>query len=495
MIIKGMVKKGEYFDSISLMIVAQQINKQTGVIDSSVMMGTQENKGILKNAGLLLNEFQPADDSDLLIAVKAQDDKSAQEVLSNIGSFLKQLKEEKNEGTDFSVKSFSGALEQMPRANIALISVPGKYAAAEAHKALDAGLNVMIFSDNVSIEDELALKQKAAQQSLLVMGPDCGTAIIGGVPLAFANVVNRGHIGIVAASGTGLQEVSSIISRLGGGISHAIGTGGRDVKKEIGGIMMMEGIKMLAADPNTEILVLISKPPAAAVMEKILSLCKKSSKKIVGCFLGMKGEEGRGIQFASNLHQAALIALGVTKEQQSLEGLAQEIGKKLKPAQKFIRGLYSGGTYCSETQLIWQQMGIKNVFSNVAIEQFKNNTETDRHLVIDFGDDEYTKGRPHPMIDFSLRNENITKQMNDPQTAIILLDLVLGYGANLDPLSSILPVLNKAKVPVICSVTGTDSDPQCRSQVVAALEGIGVKVMESNAQAATLAALVIKSKE
>src|SRR5580704_9603583 len=94
----------------------------------------------------------------------------------------------------------------------------------------------MIFSDNVPIAEEASLKHEARERGLMVMGPDCGTAIIGGVPLAFANAVPRGDIGIIGASGTGIQEVSTLIARAGRGVRHAIGTGGRDMHAEVGGL-------------------------------------------------------------------------------------------------------------------------------------------------------------------------------------------------------------------------------------------------------------------
>src|SRR4030095_10708603 len=145
------------------------------------------------------------------------------------------------------LSSIALGLERAEDADIALISVPGDYAAAEALKALAQGLNVMLFFDNVAIADERAIKLYARARTLLVMGPDCGTAIVNGVPLGFANVVRRGDIGLVAASGTGLQEVTCRIHNLGGGISQAIGTGGRDLKDAGGGMPVLQGAAARAA--------------------------------------------------------------------------------------------------------------------------------------------------------------------------------------------------------------------------------------------------------
>ena len=253
MIIKGILKKGEYFDSILLMMATKEIDSFQGVMDSAVFMGTKQNKSILKTSGYLIPEFKNAEDTDLLIAVKAETEQDAESALSKVHKFLHQLREKDEKIDEISPRSFEGALKLLPDANLALISVPGKYAANEAMKALKHGLHIMIFSDNVPIEQEIELKEFARAEDLLVMGPDCGTAIINGIPLAFANVVNRGDIGIVAASGTGLQEVSCIISNSGIGISQAIGTGGRDVTKEVGGIMFIESVKRFLMDKNTNV--------------------------------------------------------------------------------------------------------------------------------------------------------------------------------------------------------------------------------------------------
>jgi FdrA protein len=187
--------------------------------------------------------------------------------------------------------SLEMAVEQQAALNLALISVLGDYAAAEAIKALRPGLSVMLFSDNVSLAHEREIKTLAREKNLLVMGPDCGTAIINGMPLGFANVVRRGAIGVVAASGTGLQEVTCCIDQLGAGISQALGTGGHDLHESIGGISMLYGLDALSADPDTRVIVLISKPPAPAVAEKILARARAAGKPVVVNFLGARPED------------------------------------------------------------------------------------------------------------------------------------------------------------------------------------------------------------
>ncbi len=313
MVVKGFIKQGEYFDSVTLMIVAGEVTKMEGVIDSAVVMGTQENMSILKNSGLLLDEFKNAEDNDLLIGIKAENNEVLEKALKRTEELFSEIRNKSDESEEFLPSSLEGALKKMPDANISLISVAGKYAAMEAAKALENGLNVMLFSDNVSIEEELELKNYAKSKGLLVMGPDCGTAIINGVPLAFANVVPKGSVGIVAASGTGAQEVSSVIGNNGSGVSQVIGTGGRDVKSDIGGIMVIESMRALAKDNDTKVIVIVSKPPSPDVLEKIANEIKKIDKPVVGILIGgdAKVVEAAGAVAATNLEEAGLIAVAL----------------------------------------------------------------------------------------------------------------------------------------------------------------------------------------
>jgi succinyl-CoA synthetase alpha subunit len=512
MIIKGISKKGAYYDSVTLMIVSKKINEMAGVIDSSVVMGTNENKAILNTAGLLLPEFAQLNDTDLLISIKAQTEKAAENAIKNVDTLLSDLTKKHDEKSGSTAHSIEQAVEQLPEANLALISIAGKYAAREAKKALDKNLHVMIFSDNVSIEDELELKNYAQSKGLLVMGPDCGTAIINGVPLAFANVVQRGNIGIVAASGTGLQEVSSIIANNGAGISQAIGTGGRDVKQEIGGIMFIEAMKALNNDENTNCIVLISKPPHPEVLAKIADEIKKIKKPVVGILIGGDPEVIRnaGAIPASNLEEAALIATGISQGKSvevAKEKLAQrkkeisDLAEKYSKGKtgKYIRGLFSGGTLCDEAQLVLKDT-IGYTYSNTPLNpEFKLNNlwKSKQHTIIDMGEDEFTAGRPHPMIDFSLRNKRMMEEANDKEVAIILFDVVLGYGSHLSPADELVPVINEItklspKLLLICSVTGTEGDPQNRKEVIRRLEEAGVIVMPSNVSAAELSGRIIQ---
>ncbi len=510
--IKGLIKKGEYFDSISLMIATQKIKQTEGVVDAAIMMGAPENKAILKSSGFLIDLFLDAEDSDLLVAVKVADEAMAREILQKIADLLKDTGKKENRGAEFTPRSLEGALAALPGANLALVSVAGKYAAHEAMAALQKGLHVMIFSDNVPLDKEIELKKYAQQNGLLVMGPDCGTAIINGVPLAFANVVNRGNIGIVAASGSGLQEVACLISNHGGGISQAIGAGGRDVKQEVGGITFLSALEMLAQDDQTKVILLISKPPHPDVLARIGQKVKGFSKPTAAVFLGADAREveAYGITAAPDLAAGAEKALALagihmdkSADEMDLTAVAQNIAAKLHPAQKYLRALFTGGTFCSETQVILK--GLPGLFSNTPIagaQRLADVWKSQQHTVIDLGEDNFTVGKPHPMIDFSTRNLRILQEARDPETAVILLDLVLGYGANLNPLAELMPALVEAKamacaqnkhgeLPVICSVTGTDADPQNRGLVVKALREAGCIVCASNAQATKLCQKVI----
>ncbi len=508
MVIKGLIKSGEYFDSVTLMQVARGLTGLDGVKDAAVVMGTAENKSILSSSGLLIDLFQNARDADLLIAVKAESESAVTAAFNAVDALLGASRKRIETAGEYAPKSIQSALKYLPGANLALISIAGKYAGGEAMKALRAGLHVMLFSDNVPLDMELKLKKYAAEKDLLMMGPDCGTAIINGTPLAFANVVQQGDIGIVAASGTGLQEISCIISNSGAGISQAIGVGGRDVKDAVGGIMFLKALKALAEDPATRVIVLVSKPPEPGVMNKIREAVQDIDKPVVATFLGwdMDALRSMGLHAAETLEENALLAVelsgkGVAPEQAAspdrIMDLARREMQRLKPGRRYIRGLYAGGTLCDETQLILGKNHPK-IYSNTPLNP--ENTLPDawqslEHTVIDMGDDAFTVGRPHPMIDYSLRNRRIDLEAADPETAVILLDVVLGYGSAPEPGVDLRDAIRAARekmgaddyVSFICSITGTPDDPQDMQKVKKELEDAGVIIMPANAAAARLA--------
>jgi FdrA protein len=448
------VERGRYLDSVALMRVSRRLEGQPGVEAAALMIGSPSNKALLREAGLLAPEGETASASDLVIAVRgAQAPQAAQAALA----LLSERVESAAPGTKSS-RTLRGALELLPQANLALISIPGEFAAYEARRALERGLHVMLFSDNVSLDDELALKRLAAERKLLLMGPDCGTALIHGTPLAFANAVPRGDIGIVSASGTGLQEVSCLIARMGGGISHGIGVGGRDLDERIGALGTLAALDALEQDLSTSKLVLISKPPAPEVARKILQRVKQSKKPSVVCFLGLD-EPG----IAPTLRDAAESAVG-SKIQSELLSAEKKQGK--------VRGLYCGGTLCAEAELIFRRRGLEG------------------HEFIDLGADEYTRGRPHPMIEPEIRNDHVRRALGDPAVGVVLVDVVLGYGAHANPAGVLLQNELHRKT-VVASVTGTEQDPQGWSRQVALLREAGVRVAPSNAHAAELAASIV----
>jgi FdrA protein len=510
MTVQGEIRTGLYFDSVTLMLVGRDLLAIEHVADAAAVMATRENKAILRSAGLWTDQFETAGDTDLILAVKAETAAAAAVALEAAAGRLQQARTRRKADVEHQPASIECAVRALPGANVALISIAGRYAAEQARQALEAGLHVMLFSDNVSLVSEIALKNLAHQKGLLLMGPDCGTAILNGVPLAFANAVNRGDIGIVAAAGTGLQEVSTILSNEGAGVSQAIGTGGRDVKQEVGGIMFLDALAALRGDPSTRVVMLISKPPHQSVLRRIGETVAGIGKPVIAAFLGADEAVVRqyGMIPAATLEEAALMAAALSKGQPAeaahkflaarrrriQEQAAREAARFTSP-QKYIRGLFSGGTFCAEAQLIFRTLALSNVYSNVPLAPcapLADVWKSQAHTLIDLGDDAFTVGRPHPMIDYSLRNRRIIEEANDPETAVILLDVVLGYGANPDPAGELVPIIaaSPRRVTFACSITGTPQDPQDRRRVEAALGAAGVRIFPSNAAAAEFTAQI-----
>lgn len=502
------VLRNFYRDSVSLMHLSSTFAKLPGVKQASAIMASPNNISLLREAGLL-TESVDANANDLLIALQGDAD-ALESALAAAESALKQPPASSS-GTGASrgipPRSIEMGLGNMVGANLVLISTPGEYAASEAFKALRLGLNVMLFSDNVELKDEIALKRFAQSRDLIVMGPDCGTAIINGIPLAFANVVRRGVIGVVGASGTGLQQVTCLVDRWGGGISQAIGTGGHDLHRDVGGISMLQGLNALVADASTSVIVLISKPPSPEVAGHVLQAAERAGKPVVVNFLGADPAcVRRGNVFAATTLEdtaAAAVALAEGRNPGDAKPKCPPvfIPSKLSPEQQYIRGLYSGGTFCYEaTLLLKKEFGL--ISSNTPVEpgDCLSDVWTSRaHTVIDLGDDLFTRGRPHPMIDHRLRNERLIKEATDPETAVILLDVVLGYGSHADPAGEIVPVVHKARdvagkagrdLVIIGFVCGTAGDPQNLARQESALREAGVILAESNAQAVRMATAV-----
>jgi FdrA protein len=500
--ISGRIKQGFYFDSVTLMRTGREVSGLPGVVEASVVMATEANKSILDMSGLLLPEFKKTGDQDLLIVVKAKDAQAASEALAKAEAMLSRKKIPAAGASSTPIpRDVASAVAALPGANLAMISIAGRYAVREARKSLEQGLHVMLFSDNVSIEDEVALKKIAHKKGLVVMGPDCGTSILNGVPLAFANVVPRGPIGVVGASGTGTQEVTCIIANEGSGISQAIGTGGRDVKDAVGGITFLDAMQALADDSATKVLVLVSKPPQPGVLKKVYALIRKIKKPVVALFLGEGGTP-------ATLEQAALLAVAHANGQDPVQALARLtrrdailesearaiVAKRKKPQGRYLRGLFSGGTFSAEAQVVLDGI-VRHLHSNAPLgdsQKLKSAWKPEKNSVIDLGEDEFTVGRAHPMIDFTLRNKMILDEAAKPETAVILLDVVLGYGAHLDPAAELVPVIKQAakKVFVVAGVIGTVGDPQGRAKVVEALRAAGAHVQLTNVAACKLAGFI-----
>ena len=479
---------GLFLDSVILMQISHSITRLDGVEDAALMIGTPSNLDLLDNAKLLARTSRKATGGDLILAVRAQDETAAASALAKAEILLERPTVGHSGTTTLRPRTLRSAQDNLPAANLALISVPGDFAAAEARKALRAGLNVMLFSDNVSISEEVSLKSEAVAAGLLVMGPDCGTAIIGGVPLAFANQIPQGAIGIIGASGTGIQEVSSLIAQAGYGVSHALGVGGRDLSDPVGGISTLAALAMLEADSATRHIVLISKPPSPSVAKRVIDTLAHSEKPCTVCFLGADAPSlPNNVSFARTLKAAAELATGRSSKNKRPE--FKPIIPHVPPGRQCIHGLFCGGTLSSEAQVVFLDQGV-SVASNAPIPGAEAVGSGTSHVLIDLGSDEYTRGRPHPMIDPTVRDEELTKALADPTLAVILLDVVIGFGAHPDPAGTIVRVVAAAGTErpiVVASVTGTDNDPQDRRTQMAKLVDGGIVVAPTNADAATLA--------
>lgn len=491
------VRRGLYLDSLALMRLSQALSSLSGVETVSLMIGTPANRQILDEAGILTAAGREAGANDLIIAVKAESDAAATAALAAADQRLDQPQPTAMAaGGTRKPHTIEAASAMLGGANLAIVSVPGAFAANEARKALARGLHVLLFSDNVSIEDERALKLEAQKRGQLLMGPDCGTAWVGGVPLAFANQVARGPIGLVSASGTGLQEVACLVARAGSGISHALGTGGRDLSEKVGAVTTLMAIDALDRDPATQHIVLISKPPAAAVAAQVLERVGRSRKPFTVCFLGSGDQRlPKNARAVSTLAAAAASALGQPADVRTdIAAMVRLVHQELDPKRRWIRGLYSGGTLCAEAEIVLRDGG-ETFWSNAPVPGAAATKSALGHVLIDFGADEYTVGRPHPMIDPTQRNQALRTALADPSVAVVLLDVVLGYGAHEDPAGTVAAVAASAPSPrpaIIASVVGTDGDPQNRTAQVGKLEKAGILVTASNAQAAELALAIAR---
>lgn len=523
MVTRMLLRRNFYRDSVALMKLSQALTALPGIDDAGAVMSTEMNQTLLRQAGLLAEESagtETGGPNDLLIVMRAASDEAAEAALKEAEHQLTSHQSSTTAASTQQPVTIAQAVRQQPLSNLALISVPGAYAAVEAREALLAGLHVLLFSDNVSLEQEIALKMLAAERGLLLMGPDCGTALINGVGLGFANVLPRGPIGIVSASGTGLQQVSCLIASYQSGVSQAIGTGGRDLSEAVGGRTMLAGLELLQRDTETFVIVLLSKPPSPSVARRVIDAAARGTKPTVIAFLGT--DEGgpqssahTHLRFARTLSEAARLAVQLAGGQPptsansfSAETLdaVQTARAALHPEQRYVRGLFSGGTLCDEAMILLSAR-LGPIYSNIPLRpdwRLDDAKGSDGHTAIDFGSDEFTVGRPHPMIDAGLRLRRLDEEARNPATAVVLLDIVLGYGSHSDPAAEFAPAIERARATAeqegrglacVVSLCGTEQDPQELSLQREQLRQAGALVFIENAVAAQVAAEIVSGHQ
>ena len=487
------IRAGAYYDSVILMQLQKGLLALSGVLDAGVMMGTPANKEVLARSDLLSPAAEAAVPEDLIITVRAESEILAQEALAQVSELLKRRRSPAA-AQDFRPRSLEMAVRMHPDAQWALVSVPGRHAAGVARQALELGKHIFLYSDNVSLEDEIALKQSAAQKGLLVMGPDCGTAAINGTGLGFANRTRRGNIGIVAASGTGLQAIMVAIDDLGGGVTHAIGTGGRDLQAQVGAITARQGLSLLDNDPDTQVIVLASKPPSPVVAAQLMQFTQTLRKPVVVNFLDYAppARQIGNLHFALTLYETAELAVGA---QHAAPRAPTKSQLTFAASQRYLRGLFSGGTLAYETLLLLRTF-TGGVYSNApldAADRLPDSAISQEHTIVDLGEDEFTVGRLHPMMDNDLRLRRLQQEAADPETAVILLDVVLGDGAHPDPAAELGQAIAAAKtaarsagrqLEVVALVLGSENDPQDVAAQIEQLRRAGAHV-ETRTEAAT----------
>ena len=478
------VRKGTFFDSVALMLASQEAAALEGIEEASILNATPLNVELLEGQGFAprAEEGDDLGPNDLVIALRGASDADLDHALAEIDAGLQRDREPRSGAAEEAPpRSITAAAKQRSQLNVAMISVPGQHATYEAARALDAGLHVFCFSSGPSIEAEIALKQRAEELGLMMMGPDCGTTILSGVSLGFGNAVEAGPVGIVGASGTGIQAIACALDAAGVGISHAIGLGGRDLQAPVGGSMALRAIDLLGADSGTEVIVVVAKSPDAEVARQVAERARATGKQAVCAFPGLDGD-GQTSEFMASLGAAAdAAALEVGAQPSEAEHRGE-----LRRAPGAIRGLFSGGTLRDEARSV-----ISAAIPSVTDEL--PNDSSDAHVLVDLGDERYTEGRPHPMIDPSLRVSILGEQVADPEVGVVLLDVVLGYGSHPDPAAELAPAIeaglsNRGEgLNVVAFLCGTKGDPQGLEAQADQLLEAGAIVTRSNAHAAQLA--------
>jgi FdrA protein len=475
------VRPDTFVDSVALMLVTERVRTLPGVRAAALVMATDLNRRLLDETDLLPAEAKRAGPADLVIAVRANSAAVADAAVSQAEAFLAARRDDRGPPRSEPPRSIVAAARRLPGANVALVSVPGAHATAEAHQALSVGLHVFLFSDGVPLADEILLKRRAEARGLLVMGPECGTSLVHGVGLGFANRVRQGHVGLVAASGTGLQEVSSLVHRLGAGVSQGIGTGGRDLHDAVGGLATLQVLSWLARDPETHVIGLVSKASSAAVAARVLKAAGASGKPVVAYLPGWRGATPAGVLSVATLEAAALGCVQALGHKRPGFG-RQRAQRPGRPRPGRVLGLFTGGTLCEEARAIVGAAG----------RQF-----------IDFGASEYTRGRPHPIIDPSLRNAAVGRAGGDRSVGVLLVDVILGDGAHPDPAGALTAAIGEARararrarrtLEVVAHVVGTDEDPQGLAEQEGKLRRAGVRVCPTNRLAAEVARGLVRGR-
>ena len=533
-----LVKHNYYRDSLELLRLSDEIKRYPGIVEASLVMGTKTNKDILIKLGFPTHHIAKATSSDMVIALRAKEARLLLATIPKIEAILRGTGGDQSPVLDHSSaderQDLESLLSTVKDINIALISVPGEYVKDLAFKLIDEGIHQQIFSDHVSLDDELQIKRYAVKNRVLILGPGAGTSIINGNGIGFSNAVTAGPVAIVAAAGTGLQEVSTLLDHCGIGVRHGLGVGGNDPKEKIGGLMMSEALKMLDGCEGIDVINIVSKPPAVSVQQKIIDhVTKHGKKKYVMTFIGgsvaseNKGKKASSIKrlsreskkiiitntltssvFATAKHIASVNKFGLSVDPiyvqiEDLKRIVMKETKHLKNEQKYLRALYTGGTFAYETQVILNELAIRPLYSNAPLTKAQlllNAMRSFKNSVIDLGEEEFTKGRAHPMIDPTIRKLRIVEEASYDDVAVMVLDFVLGYGSNPDPVGSVIDEIKKAKqmaakakrhLSIIAHVCGTRRDPQGYDQSLTRLKDEGVPVLPTNAFAAIAAAGIV----
>lgn len=506
------IKKDTYMDSLAALLLSSMMGEEEGIETAYAGMATQGAKNSLRELGMLTEEVMQAGDQDLFLAARASSEEAFLLAAKKAETFAEGSRETMEKKAVYT--TIDQAVRANPAANICTIAVPGEYAFETTKQALQNGLHCIVFSNHVPLSEERKMKELAREKGLLCMGPDCGVANINGAAFVLSSINNRGPVGICGASGCGIQHVAAFLHQAGSGVSQTIGTGGNDLKEEVGGITMLMGIDALEQDPDTEFIVLISRKPSDKVCASVLERVKQCSKKVVVCFLGAdrKQVEEAGAIYARDLDDCVLKTLQLVgsdfsfESEEEIEQLAEEAVSRMSQEQRYVRGIYCGGTYCDEAmEALKEEIG--PVYSNCPLQEewkLEDSFVSRENCVIDAGEEEFTQGKPHPTLEPSMRLPLIRKEGEDLSTAVILLDFILTPPANSDPAGVTLETLQEAirkseerggRIAVVASVLGTDADLQNVTRQRETLRKAGVYVMKSNRQAAKLAARIIKKKE